>query len=109
MKRGEHRTESTDGKLITLLQTRDMSVVDLSVLFRPLQKKITEGCMEWMVMVSSTIVRKSNQNLQANEEIGASFKLEMVSRFLWKKSSRESSLNFECELSGESDVLSMHQ
>ena len=77
--------------------------------FRPLQKKITERCTEFIAMLSSTSVRKSNQHLQANEEIGTSFQLEMISQFLWKKSSRESSLNRECDFSGESNVLSMQQ
>jgi hypothetical protein len=70
---------TTDKVLIALLQTKCISPVEVIVVFRLLQKNITEQSIEFMVMLSSTVVRKSNLHLQKNEEIGTSLKLEMIS------------------------------
>ena len=61
-----------------------------------------------MLTLSSTSVRKSNLHLQINEEIRTSFQLKMILQFLYKKSSRQSSLNRKRDLSDKSNVLSMH-
>ena len=95
--------------LIAPRQTKCIFAVEVSVVISVLQKNITEQCIDFMVMLSSSIERKSNQRLQTNEEIGTSFKLKMLSQLLWVKSSRESSLNRECDTSGKSVVLSMCQ
>ena len=59
-----------------------MSAAEFSVLFRPLQKSITEQRTELIAMLPSNSVRKSNVRLQINEKIGTSFQLEMISEFL---------------------------
>ena len=76
---------TTDEVLIVLPHTKYIPVVEVRVVFCPLQKNITEQCIKFMVILSSTIVRKSNQHLQTNEELGTSFQLEMISQFFLRE------------------------
>ena len=57
-----------------LLLNKGMSAVEVSVVFRPLQKKITEQCTEFIAMLLLNSVRKSNLHLQTNEEIGIPYR-----------------------------------
>ena len=55
-----------------LLLTTGMSAVEVSAVFPPLQKNITEQCIEFIAMLLLNSVRKSKLHLQTNEEIGIS-------------------------------------
>ena len=117
MRRGKHRAESgvaprrgADDRRGTghLLLNKDMSAVDVCLVLRPLQKKITEHFIEFIAVLLLNSVKKSNLYVQTNEVIGVSFRYVRMSSLLEKKNRRGSSLNLGCDFSGESDVLSMH-
>ncbi len=57
-----------------LLLNKGVSVIEVSVVFRPLQKNITEQCTEFIAMLLLNSVRKSNLHLRTNEVIGISFR-----------------------------------
>ena len=69
MRRGKHRASrewrpegapTTERGADRLLLNKVMSAVEVSVVFRPLQKKITEQCTKFIAMLRSNSVRKSN-------------------------------------------------
>ena len=83
MRRGKHRASrewrpegapTTERGADRLLLNKGMSPVEVSLVFRPLQKKITEQCTKCIAMLRSNSVRKSNLHLQTNEVIGISFR-----------------------------------